>query len=137
MKARVAALISGILFGLGLTVSQMVNPQKVLGFLDVAGQWDPSLLLVMGGGVLVTVLSFPWIQRRGRPLWAERFSLPTRSAIDRSLLLGAALFGIGWAIAGYCPGPAIAALLINPAEAVPFVLAMLLGAWLQPRWLGR
>ncbi len=137
MKARLAALISGILFGLGLTVSQMVNPQKVLGFLDVAGQWDPSLLLVMGGGVLVTVLSFPWIQRRGRPLWAERFSLPTRSDIDRNLLLGAALFGIGWAIAGYCPGPAIAALLINPAEAVPFVLAMLLGAWLQPRWLGR
>jgi len=137
MKARVAALISGILFGLGLTVSQMVNPQKVLGFLDVAGQWDPSLLLVMGGGVLVTVLSFPWIQRRGRPLWAERFSLPTRSDIDRNLLLGAALFGSGWAIAGYCPGPAIAALLINPAEAVPFVLAMLLGAWLQPRWLGR
>lgn len=137
MKARVAALISGILFGLGLTVSQMVNPQKVLGFLDVAGQWDPSLLLVMGGGVLVTVLSFPWIQRRGRPLWAERFSLPTRSDIDRNLLLGAVLFGIGWAIAGYCPGPAIAALLINPAEAVPFVLAMLLGAWLQPRWLGR
>ncbi|HMW84018.1 MAG TPA: YeeE/YedE family protein [Pseudomonadales bacterium] len=137
MKARVAALISGILFGLGLTVSQMVNPKKVLGFLDVAGQWDPSLLLVMGGGVLVTVLSFPWIQRRGRPLWAERFSLPTRSDIDRNLLLGAALFGIGWAIAGYCPGPAIAALLINPAEAVPFVLAMLLGAWLQPRWLGR
>ncbi|HQN40732.1 MAG TPA: YeeE/YedE family protein [Pseudomonadales bacterium] len=137
MKARLAALISGILFGLGLTVSQMVNPKKVLGFLDVAGQWDPSLLLVMGGGVLVTVLSFPWIQRRGRPLWAERFSLPTRSDIDRNLLLGAALFGIGWAIAGYCPGPAIAALLINPAEAVPFVLAMLLGAWLQPRWLGR
>ena len=130
MKARVAALISGILFGLGLTVSRMVNPKKVLGFLDVAGQWDPSLLLVMGGGVLVTVLSFPWIQRRGRPLWAERFSLPTRSDIDRNLLLGAALFGIGWAIAGYCPGPAIAALLINPAEAVPFVLAMLLGAWL-------
>jgi len=137
MKARLAALISGILFGLGLTVSQMVNPKKVLGFLDVAGQWDPSLLLVMGGGVLVTVLSFPWIQRRGRPLWAERFSLPTRSDIDRNLLLGAALFGIGWAIAGYCPGPAIAALLINPAEAVPFVLAMRLGAWLQPRWLGR
>lgn len=137
MKARVAALISGILFGLGLTVAQMVNPQKVLGFLDVAGQWDPSLLLVMGGGVLVTVLSFPWIQHRGRPLWAERFSLPIRSDIDRNLLLGAVLFGIGWAIAGYCPGPAIAALLINPAEAVPFVLAMLLGAWLQPRWLGR
>lgn len=137
MKARLAALLSGVLFGIGLTVSQMVNPQKVLGFLDVAGQWDPSLLLVMGGGVLVTLLSFPWIQRRGQPLWAERFSLPTRSDIDRNLLLGATLFGIGWAIAGYCPGPAIAALLINPAEAVPFVLAMLLGAWLQPRWLGR
>lgn len=137
MKSLVAAGISGILFGLGLTVAQMVNPQKVIGFLDVAGRWDPSLALVMGGGVLVTALSFPWIQGRGQPLWATRFSLPTRRDIDRNLLLGAALFGIGWGIAGYCPGPAIAALVIHPSEAIPFVLAMLAGAWLQPRWIGR
>ncbi|MGB5234587.1 MAG: DUF6691 family protein [Candidatus Macondimonas sp.] len=137
MKVLAAALISGILFGFGLTVAQMVNPQKVIAFLDVAGHWDPSLALVMGGGVLVTALSFPWILGRGRPLWAPDFSLPIHHGIDRDLLLGAALFGIGWGIAGYCPGPAIAALLIHPAEAIPFVLAMLAGAWLQPRWIGR
>ncbi len=137
MKSLIAALISGVLFGLGLSVGQMVNPRKVIAFLDVTGSWDPSLALVMGGGVLVTALLFPWIQSRGQPLWAPRFSLPARAAIDRKLLVGAALFGIGWGIAGYCPGPAIAALIIHPAEAIPFVLAMLVGAWLQPRWIGR
>lgn len=137
MKSLAAALISGILFGLGLSVAQMVNPQKVIAFLDVTGRWDPSLALVMGGGVLVTALGFPWILRRDRPLWAPGFSLPIQHDIDRDLLVGAALFGIGWGIAGYCPGPAIAALIIHPTETIPFVLAMLAGAWLQPRWIGR
>ncbi len=137
MKNLGAALISGVLFGLGLSVAQMVNPLKVIAFLDVTGFWDPSLALVMGGGVLVTALLFPWIQSRRQPLWAPRFNLPASAAIDRKLLAGAILFGIGWGIAGYCPGPAIAALLIHPAEAIPFVLAMLAGAWLQPRWFGR
>jgi len=137
MKSLSAALISGVLFGLGLSVAQMVNPLKVIAFLDVTGFWDPSLALVMGGGVLVTVLLFPWIQSRPQPLWAPRFHLPASAAIDRKLLAGAILFGIGWGIAGYCPGPAIGALLIHPAEAIPFVLAMLAGAWLQPRWFGR
>ena len=137
MKNLGAALISGVLFGLGLSVAQMVNPLKVIAFLDVTGFWDPSLALVMGGGVLVTELLFPWTQSRSQPLWAPRFNLPASAAIDRKLLAGAILFGIGWGIAGYCPGPAIAALLIHPAEAIPFVLAMLAGAWLQPRWFGR
>ncbi len=136
-KSLGAASISGVLFGLGLSVAQMVNPRKVIAFLDVTGSWDPSLALVMGGGVLVTALLFPWIQRRRQPLWASRFNLHTGAAIDRKLLIGAILFGIGWGIAGYCPGPAIAALLIHPAEAIPFVLAMLAGAWLQPHWIGR
>ncbi|HXF08812.1 MAG TPA: DUF6691 family protein [Candidatus Acidoferrales bacterium] len=133
MSARVAAFVAGLLFGIGLYTAQMVNPNKVLAFLDIAGRWDPSLALVMGSAVLITGLGFPLVLRRSKPVWNDSFSLPMRRDIDRPLLLGAALFGIGWGMAGYCPGPAIAALLINPAEAVPFVLAMLLGARVQSR----
>lgn len=133
MRSLTASFIAGLLFGIGLYVAQMVNPDKVLAFLDVSGQWDLSLALVMGAAVSVTALGFPVVFRRGKPLWSDTFSLPAHHDIDRPLLLGAALFGIGWGMAGYCPGPAIAALLINPAEAVPFVLAMLLGARVQSR----
>ena len=107
---------------------------------DAYDRWRDALAEAAGTTaerVLVTALLFPWIQSRRQPLWAPRFNLPASAAIDRKLLAGAILFGIGWGIAGYCPGPAIAALLIHPAEAIPFVLAMLAGAWLQPRWLGR
>ncbi|MDY6957276.1 MAG: DUF6691 family protein [Pseudomonadota bacterium] len=133
MRALAAAFVAGLLFGIGLFVAQMVNPHKVIAFLDVPGDWDPSLALVMGSAVLVTAVGFPLVFRRGSPFWAPTFSLPADHDIDRSLLGGAALFGIGWGIAGYCPGPAVAALLINPAEAIPFVAAMLLGAWTQSR----
>ena len=133
MSSRVAAFMAGLLFGIGLYVAQMVNPNKVLSFLDIAGRWDPSLALVMGSAVLVTGLGFPLALRRGKPLWGDGFTLPTRRDIDRDLLVGAALFGIGWGIAGYCPGPAIAALLIHPSEAIPFVVAMLVGGWAQAR----
>lgn len=133
MKSLAAAFVAGLLFGIGLFVAQMVNPHKVIAFLDVPGGWDPSLALVMGSAVLVTAVGFPRVFRRGGPLWASTFSLPDYHDIDRNLLGGAALFGIGWGIAGYCPGPAVAALLINPAEAIPFVAAMLLGAWMQSR----
>ena len=133
MRSLVAAFIAGLLFGIGLYVDQMINPEKVLAFLDISGRWDPSLALVMGAAVGVTTLGFPMVFRRGKPLWEASFSLPTYHDIDRPLLLGATLFGIGWGMAGFCPGPAIAALLINPAEAVPFVLAMLLGARVQSR----
>jgi uncharacterized membrane protein YedE/YeeE len=131
MKSLMAAFAAGLLFGMGLFVAQMVNPHKVLAFLDLAGHWDPSLALVMGAAVGVTALGFPKVLGRKKPLWEPAFSLPIYRDIDRDLLSGAALFGIGWGIAGYCPGPAIAALLINPAEAIPFVLAMLAGAWTQ------
>ncbi|NCU00718.1 DUF6691 family protein [Candidatus Macondimonas diazotrophica] len=133
MRALAAAFVAGLLFGIGLFMAQMVNPHKVIAFLNVRSDWDPSLALVMGSAVLVTAVGFPLVFRRRSPLWASTFSLPDYHDIDRRLLGGAALFGIGWGIAGYCPGPAVAALLINPAEAIPFVAAMLLGAWMQSR----
>ena len=104
------ALLSGLLFGLGLIISGMVNPGKVIGFLDLAGDWDPSLLFVMGGGVAVTTATFWLVLRRERPLFEKKFFLPTKADLDGRLLIGAALFGIGWGVGGLCPGPAITAL---------------------------
>ena len=112
MKKNIAALIAGLLFGLGLAISQMTNPAKVLNFLDITGTWDPTLAFVMGGAVLVTLISFRFILKQDRPLFEGQFHLPTRSDIDGRLLGGAALFGIGWGLAGYCPGPGIAALVM-------------------------
>lgn len=132
MKFAVA-IFTGWLFGLGLAVSGMANPGKVIGFLDLAGAWDPTLALVMGGALLVTLPGFRWVLRRGRPWLAQKLELPTRSDIDLRLLVGAALFGIGWGIAGLCPGPAIADLASGSLAIVVFVLAMALGAWLQAR----
>ncbi len=110
MKRVFYAGLSGLVFGIGLAVSQMVDPNKVQGFLDIAGNWDPSLALVMTGALLVTVIGFNLILRRSAPVAAYEFHVPTRRNLDRSLLLGAALFGIGWGMTGFCPGPAIAAL---------------------------
>lgn len=131
------SLVSGLLFGIGLAVAQMTNPLKVLGFLDVAGDWDPSLALVMGGAVLVTVSAFRLVLKRTAPLWDTRFHLPTLTRIDLRLILGAALFGIGWGLTGYCPGPALATLLSGNQEAWLFVPAMLAGAWLHQRFGAR
>ncbi|MEW6637604.1 MAG: DUF6691 family protein [Actinomycetota bacterium] len=125
------ALLSGVLFGLGLAVSGMINPAKVIGFLDVAGDWDPTLALVMGGALLVTTPFFRLVLKRPRPVLADRFRLPTKSDLDGRLLGGAALFGVGWGLGGFCPGPAVAALA--PAFATglmpvfAFVGAMLAG----------
>ncbi len=131
MIAIVVPFLAGLLFGAGLVLSQMVDPAKVLGFLDVAGAWDPSLALVMVGALAVTALGYRLSFGLGRPLAAGRFQLPTRTDIDRPLLLGAVLFGLGWGIAGYCPGPAIASLAFGRPEIVVFVVAMLAGmaAW--------
>lgn len=127
MKHSIAALISGIVFGLGLAISEMINPARVIGFLDITGEWDFTLALVMGGALVVTVIGFPLITKRSHPIFAEKFYLPTRSDIDSSLLGGAALFGIGWGIAGLCPGPAIAGLAsLNPSIFL-FVGAMIIG----------
>jgi hypothetical protein len=119
--------LAGLLFGLGLVISMMVDPAKVLAFLDVAGAWDPSLALVMAGALAVTAAGYRWVLRRPQPWLAESFSLPTRREIDRPLIGGAALFGLGWGLSGFCPGPALVAVVLRPEGAVPFVAAMLAG----------
>jgi uncharacterized protein len=121
------ALFAGTLFGLGLAVSGMTNPAKVIGFLDVAGDWDPTLAFVMGGALLVTIPAFRLILKRPRPILADGFALPTSSALDTRLLGGAALFGVGWGLAGFCPGPAVAALVTGLAPVFAFVAAMIAG----------
>ena len=131
------ALFAGALFGLGLAVSGMMNPAKVVGFLDFAGGWDPTLAFVMGGALLVSIPAFRLILGRQRPILAGGFELPTRSALDARLLGGAALFGVGWGLSGFCPGPAVAALVTGLAPVFAFVAAMMAGmvvyAWVFER----
>jgi uncharacterized membrane protein YedE/YeeE len=131
MRQALAAVVAGLLFGLGLTVSQMANPAKVLGFLDLAGDWDPSLAFVLAGAVGTAAFGFRLVQRAGRPLLAPAFRLPSASRIDRPLLLGAAIFGIGWGLVGFCPGPALAALGLDGLPVPIFILAMLAGMLLH------
>ncbi len=127
MARALGGLIAGLLFGLGLSISGMINPAKVIGFLDIAGEWDPSLAFVMLGGVAVTAIGYRMVLRRGQPLFEPSFALPTRRDIDPSLLLGAGLFGVGWGLGGYCPGPALAGLGFGSTETLAFVAAMLVG----------
>ena len=122
-----AALASGALFGIGLAMSGMTDARRVLGFLDLFGEFDPTLLFVLGGAVMTTVVSFRFVLRRGNPVLADTFHLSNLRHIDSRLLAGAAIFGIGWGIAGYCPGPALAGLGIASREALWFVPAMLIG----------
>jgi uncharacterized protein len=130
-RFSLAALLSGVLFGLGLAMSGMTDARRVLGFLDVLGDFDPTLLFVLGGAVATTTLLFRFVLRRGRPVLGEGFQLSSLKRIDARLLGGAAIFGIGWGIAGYCPGPAIAGLGVLSVEALWFVPAMLVGMWLH------
>lgn len=136
MMQPLVSLVAGVVFGLGLAVAEMTNPLKVLDFLDLAGNWDPSLAFVMGGAVMVTLVAFRFVLRRPVPLYGDRFHLPTLTQLDRKLLGGAALFGIGWGLAGYCPGPALATILSGNSETWLFVPAMLVGGALQ-RWQSR
>jgi uncharacterized membrane protein YedE/YeeE len=122
-----AALLSGAIFGLGLAVSGMMNPAKVISFLDVTGDWDPTLAFVMGGALLVTVPAFRIISKRQRPVLADGFELPRKSAVDARLVGGAALFGVGWGLVGFCPGPAVAALATGLTPVFVFVAAMISG----------
>jgi uncharacterized membrane protein YedE/YeeE len=122
-----AAFASGLLFGFGLLVSQMVNPAKVVGFLDVFGDWDPSLAFVMATAIPVTALGYAFARRRRAPLCAPHCLSPTQTQIDRPLVIGAVLFGIGWGLVGYCPGPALVALTIGGRATFLFVVAMLTG----------
>lgn len=120
-------LVSGTLFGAGLTVSGMTDPARVRGFLDVFGAWDPTLVFVMGAAVLVMAVAWRIRQRMGTPAFAERFSLPDRQDLNGRLIAGAILFGTGWGLAGLCPGPAVASLVLAPLGVLPFILAMLAG----------
>jgi len=122
-----AALAAGLLFGLGLSLSGMLDPARVRGFLDVAGAWDPSLVFVLGGAVSVSALGYALSRRFRRPALAETFDLPTARRIDPPLVLGAALFGVGWGLSGFCPGPALAGLSTGAAPVLVFAAAMLTG----------
>lgn len=134
MMIAIAALLSGLVFGLGLIVSGMGNPAKVQNFLDIFGSWDPSLGLVMGGAIAVGLLAFTWAKRRKTSVLGEPMQLPTSSVVDRKLLTGAALFGAGWGLAGFCPGPAVMNLATLHTEVWLFVAAMLAGMVLQHIW---
>jgi len=136
MKKIFIALLSGIIFGLGLSLSQMVNPDKVIAFLDVFGQWDPSLAFVMIGALLVSFISFRLVLKRPEPILEQSFHLSARKDIDKALLTGAAMFGIGWGISGFCPGPAIAGLGMGNIEALVMVVSIYAGFFFQ-RWLGK
>ena len=130
-KALVWVFLSGLLFGLGLTISGMINPAKVIGFLDVTGNWDPSLALVMASGLAVTVPGFHFILKQKRPLFEAKFFLPGKTDIDLRLVSGAVLFGIGWGLAGLCPGPALAGITSLDSSVLSFVAAMLAGMLLH------
>lgn len=130
MKQFLVALCLGLLFGLGLAMGGMTNPQKVLAFLDVAGDWDPSLILLMGSAVLVTFLIYKVAHRRKAPFLAEEFSWPKMKRIDLPVVIGPAIFGLGWGIGGICPGPALALVTTNASAALWFVPAMFVGFWL-------
>jgi uncharacterized membrane protein YedE/YeeE len=132
-----AAWLTGLLFGLGLALSRMSDPRVVLGFLDVAGAFDPTLLFVLAVAVGVAVIAFRFVLRRERPVLDERFHLPTSRAINHKLVAGAAIFGIGWGLAGYCPGPALVALGGGLREALYFVPAMLAGGVGYRWWAAR
>ncbi len=124
-----SALLIGLLFGAGLIISGMINPAKVLGFLDIFGQWDASLAFVMGGAVITTFMGYRWILKKPNPLFSSEFSIPTKSQIDKPLLLGAILFGIGWGLVGLCPGPAIAAFSLATMDVWVFIVCMVGGMW--------
>lgn len=133
MKA-LTALVCGLMLGFGLALSGMTDTAKVLGFLDISGDWVPDLAFVMGGAVAVTALAFALVLRRPKPLFADTFSLPQSRAVDGRLIVGTALFGMGWGLYGYCPGPALTALPYGHTSTLVFVASMLAGMWLAAGW---
>ena len=129
MKHSITAFISGILFSIGLAVSGMTDTHRILAFLDVFGDWEYQLLLVMASGIVVTTIGFRFIFRRPAPLFDQQFFLPDRNEIDKSLVTGALLFGVGWGLYGYCPGPAVAALSYGYSQTWVFLAALLAGMY--------
>ena len=130
-KSNVWAYVAGLVFGIGLVLAGMTDPAKVIGFLDFLGDWDGSLMFVMGGAIAVHFLLFRVITRRASPLFDARFHLPTRRDLDTRLVAGAALFGVGWGLAGFCPGPGIVSLGSGTSAALVFVATMTVGMWVQ------
>ena len=133
MKRLLVALIAGALFGAGLVLSDMANPARVLAFLDVWGDWDPSLAYVMGAALAVSAVGWRLRLQRQQPICAARFDVPTRRDVDARLISGAVLFGLGWGLVGLCPGPALVGLVLDPTAIAPFVAALLVGMALY-RW---
>ncbi len=133
-KKLLTALISGVLFGLGVSIAQMIDPARVLGFLNLSGPWDPTLALVMIGALVVNIPATRWILKQPQPLLDSQFHLPGRSGFDAKLVVGAGLFGIGWGLAGYCPGPAISALSFADGSIIALVVSYLVGT-VVTRWL--
>ena len=127
MRVPIASLVTGTIFGAGLALSDMINPARVLGFLDLAGEWDPSLAFVMGGAIIPMVIAYAISRRMRTPLFDKSFFIPENRVMDSRLLIGAALFGIGWGLVGFCPGPAIAGLVMGAWQPWLFVAAMLGG----------
>ena len=134
MNRNLAALGAGLLFGLGLAISQMLNPAKVIGFLDITGNWDPSLIFVMVGAIAVAFIFFRIILKTPAPKFDRQFHIPTAASIDKNLILGAGLFGIGWGLVGLCPGPAISSLAYGRVESVIFLVAMFVGFYIERLW---
>ena len=127
MTRLITALIIGSIFGAGLAVSGMLNPSKVVGFLDVFGDWDPSLAFVMGGGVLVNAIGHRFVMKRKAPIQCATFSMPRSTNIDKPLVIGSVIFGVGWGLAGLCPGPVVASLLLNGQALLPFFGLLIAG----------
>lgn len=131
MRQLLIALATGIIFGAGLTISDMVNPARVLAFLDIFGDWDPALAFVMGGAIIPAAIAFAASQRLRQPLLERKFFIPENRIIDRQLIAGAAIFGAGWGLVGYCPGPAIAGVAFGDWQPITFIAAMVAGMWLH------
>lgn len=131
MSNNIVSLIVGLLFGLGLVLAGMTQPAKVIGFLDVFGAWDPSLAFVMIGAIAIHFMAYRVVKHRTSPFLADTFMIPEKKPIDWKLIVGSALFGIGWGLGGFCPGPAITSLASLNAEVFAFVVMMMIGMWLQ------
>tara|TARA_Y100000310_G_C20406699_1_gene679998 strand:- start:201 stop:623 length:423 start_codon:yes stop_codon:yes gene_type:complete len=131
MRAIIASLLCGLLFGLGLLISGMSNPARVLNFLDLSANWDATLAFVMGGAILVAAPGMYWVRKRNKPMFANKFDIPTSKTIDAKLILGSAAFGIGWGISGFCPGPAVVAIASFQTDVLLFVAAMIAGMLLH------
>jgi len=125
---QMVALLIGAVFGGGLYLAGMTNPSKIVNFLDIAGTWDPSLIFVMGGGIPVAAIGFFILKKREKPLVFDEIQVPTHGVIDRPLVIGSVLFGIGWGVSGLCPGPAFASALLEPAVIIPYLMALVLGS---------